>query len=93
MNNQKEYILCFVIHYDDGVINLKRRCKNYPEIGIVICEYRHADIISILPTNNTMRNDGKIYNCIQGFLTSLGRFVTREEAYIIAKKSKSIIRK
>lgn len=91
MNNKNEYILCSAIHYDDGVVNPNRRTRNYPETGLVICGYRHADIIGILPTNNAMRNDGKIYNCIQGFLTSLGRFVTREEAYIIAKNQNQLL--
>lgn len=86
-----EWILCSAIHYDDGEINIRRRCKNYPETGIVICGYRHPDIISILPTNNSLRNDGKEYKCTQGFITSKGRFVNREEAYLIAKKADQLL--
>ena len=89
--DKKEYILCSAIHYDDGVINSRRRTRNYPETGIVICGYKHPDIIGILPTNNKMRNDGKIYTCTQGFLTSLGRFVNREEAYLIAKNQNQLL--
>lgn len=86
-----EYVLCAAIHYDDGEINTKRRCKNYPKTGIVICGFRHPDIISILPTNNSLRNDGKEYKCTQGFITSEGRFVDREEAYSIAKKANQLL--
>lgn len=86
-----EWILCSAIHYDDGEINTRRTCKNYPETGIVICGYRHPDIISILPTNNSLRNDGKEYKCTQGFITSKGRFVDREEAYLIAKKADQLL--
>lgn len=86
-----EWILCSAIHYDDGEINTRRTCKNYPKTGIVICGYRHPDIISILPTNNSLRNDGKEYKCTQGFITSKGRFVDREEAYLIAKKADQLL--
>lgn len=89
--NQNEYILCSAIHYDDGKINSKRRSFNYPETGIVICGFRHSDIISILPTNNSMRNDGKVYKCTQGFITSNGRFVDRIEAYKIAKREGQLL--
>ncbi len=86
-----EWILCSAIHYDDGEINTRRTCKNYPKTGIVICGYRHPDIIGILPTNNSLRNDGKEYKCTQGFITSKGRFVDREEAYLIAKKANQLL--
>lgn len=86
-----EWILCAAIHYDDGEINIRRTCKNYPKTGIVICGYRHPDIIGILPTNNSLRNDGKEYKCTQGFITSKGRFVDREEAYLIAKKADQLL--
>lgn len=86
-----EWILCSAIHYDDGEINIRRTCKNYPKTGIVICGYRHPDIIGILPTNNSLRNDGKEYKCTQGFITSEGRFVNREEAYLIAKKADQLL--
>lgn len=91
MNIKTERILCAAIHYDDGEINTRRICKNYPETGIVICGYRHSDIISILPTNNNFRNDGKEYNCTQGFITNKGRFVDREEAYLIAKNANQLL--
>ena len=88
---KNEYVLCAAIHYDDGEINVRRSCKNYPETGIVICGFRHSDIISILPINNRFRNDGKDYKCIQGFITSKGRFVSREEAYLIAKNQNQLL--
>lgn len=89
--NQNEYILCAAIHYDDGEINIKRRCKNYPETGLVICGFRHPDVIGILPINNSKRNDGKVYECTQGFITSKGRFVDRVEAYKIAKREGQLL--
>lgn len=91
MSEKCEYILCSAIHYDDGKQNTNRRSFNYPETGILICGYRHSDIISILPTNNSIRNDGIEYKCSQGFITSKGRFVGREEAYGIAKREGQLL--
>lgn len=78
-----EKILCSAILYDDG--------KHYPhqeiygvDSGFVIGGFRHNNIIGTFPTNNKHRNDGKEYKTTQGFITSHGRFVTREEAALIA---------
>lgn len=78
-----ETILCSAIWYNDG--------KHYPhqeiygvDSGFVIGGFRHNNIIGAFPTNNKHRNDGKEYKTIQGFITSHGRFVTREEAALIA---------
>lgn len=52
--------------------------------GFVIGGFRHHNIIGAFPTNNKHRNDGKDYKTTQGFITSHGRFVTREEVALIA---------
>lgn len=78
-----ETILCAAIWYNDEM--------NYPhqeiygvDSGFVLGGLRHNNIIGVLPINNTHRNDGKEYKTTQGFITSTGRFVTREEAALIA---------
>lgn len=80
---EKERVLCSAIWYDDG--------KTYPHqnqygvnTGFVLCGYRHCNIIGAFSVNNKFRNDGKEYKTRQGFLTSFGRFVEREEASKIA---------
>jgi hypothetical protein len=85
-----ETILCAAIWYDDDG-------KHYPhqeiygvDSGFVICGFRHHNIIGVLSTNNKYRNDGKEYKTTQGFITSHGRFVTREEAAEIAYNSGQI---
>ena len=95
MEKNKEYILCAAIHYDDGIVY---RNINYKKLGIktgfVLCGHRHGDIISMLPTNSSYIGPEKafplakkeigMFEDIQGFLTSLGRFVDREEAAKLA---------
>lgn len=84
-----EKILCSAIWYDDG--------KHYPhqeiygvDSGFIIGGFRHHNIVGALSTNNKHRNDGKEYKTIQGFITSCGRFVTREDAALIAYNSGQI---
>ena len=91
MLKKSEYILCSAIWYDDGKINIARRSYTSPKTGFVLCGWRHPDIIANLPTNNKFRNDEKEYKCTQGFITNKGRFVDREEAYLIAKKANQLL--
>jgi hypothetical protein len=77
-----EKILCSAIHYDDGQsythqpINISK--------GIVVCGYRHHNCISVmvslLPEFLERKKD---FVVTQGFLTSMNRFVDRQEAYNI----------
>lgn len=82
-----EYILCSAIWYDDGVRH--EGAMGEVPTGIVLCGYRHCDIIRIAPTNQYFEG-GLIHfdrpvKTMQGFLTSWGRFVKRETAALIAK--------
>ncbi len=72
----KEYILCAAINFD----------------GTIICGHRHSDCYAILksllskyttPDKLPERED-------QGFLTSLNRYVSRTEAWKIAKANNQI---
>jgi len=77
-----EWILCAAIHLDDG--------EKYPHqsvsTGLVFCGHRHPAIIAQLAAvygdRAARAADGM--REAQGFLTSKGRFVNRQEAYEIA---------
>lgn len=81
-----EKILCAAIWYDNGKHYLNQENYNVNS-GFVIGGFRHHNVIGVLPTNNKLRNDGNEYKTTQGFITSNGRFVNREEAAIIAYKA------
>lgn len=90
---KKEFILCAANwyndwrHYDLGL--------NGPETGFVLCGHRHHNIIGMLPecpdynakdkgSPVNFRQPTADYEVEQGFLTSTGRFVSREEALQLA---------
>ena len=88
----KEYILCASNHY---IFNKgKDYIKNYEWIrnrgvspynitdGIVLCGWRHSCIIAQMNALTGLKQYETTE--VQGFLTSKNRFVTREEAMIIA---------
>lgn len=72
------------------------------QTGFVLCGYRHHNIIAVLPENTKLEMcsqrssqlniDWPVDNpdIIQGFITSTGRFVDREEAAKIALESGQI---
>lgn len=83
----KEYILCAAIHYKDG-----KRHEHSPKnigIGFVICGRRHHNIFTIIyeliPSEK--RRLKLKQNYTEGFITSLDRFVDRNEAATIAFKA------
>lgn len=81
MDNKKEYLLCAAIR------RLKERdChkiyhKEYRDIYNIEIGWRHADIFH--------RFEGEVSKSPydQGFYTSKGRFVTRDEGLIIAREA------
>lgn len=84
----KEYILCAAIHYDDGNVYVHQP-KNI-KTGFVVAGRRHHNCF----TTVAILRDGKPYsgvNKIQGFLTNTDRFVDRIEAYEIAKEAKQLL--
>lgn len=85
IDNQKEYILCAAIWFDDGK-KYDHQPKNI-ETGFVIAGRRHHNCFT---TMYIISNKDTSYNKnpkIQGFITNLDRFVNREEASKIAYKA------
>lgn len=83
IDNTKEYILCAAIHFKDG-----EKYEHQPyniTTGLVLCGWRHGTIFVQWGGMKVKdRKDIGITEEVQGFLTSLNRFVTREEAAEIA---------
>lgn len=86
-----EFILCAAVYVDDGKDH-KPRSYAHPKTGIVFCGWRHGDCFvplqawaDLLPPaeREAIGEEGLHKN--QGFLTSRGRFVSREEAWTIAR--------
>ena len=71
----KEYILCAAIDYN----------------GVIVCGHRHGDCYETLESLVGEIDEDKLPNRDkQGFLTSLNRYVGREEAWKIAKENNQI---
>ncbi len=89
----KEYVLCAANRYDDGEkhvhqpININR--------GFITCGRRHHNCISTFAqiVGFPYTELGKrIHNTeVQGFLTNTNRFVTRKEAFEIARDADQVI--
>ena len=89
MKNE-EYILCAAIWYKDFPKTVSHyMCTNIEE-GVVLCGHRHHNIIgqciSLLD-----KRQAELGKYVQGFITSKNRFLTREEALIIALKENQVI--
>lgn len=70
-----EYILCAAIDYN----------------GVIICGHRHGDCYEVLKSLIGELDADKLPGRdAQGFLTSINRYVGREEAWVIAKENKQI---
>lgn len=93
----REFILCAAIWINDGVLH-KQQPINI-DIGFVICGRRHSNCYQ---TITDLKGDQKTYfkelnisdediRKYQGFMTSLDRFVSRKEGYIIAKDNNQIV--
>lgn len=80
--NSPERILCAAIRYNNlGTSG-----------GVMLCGYRHAHIINQLNQLTGLRSvQSEVGEYEQGFLTSRGRFVNREEGYTIAKEQNQIV--
>jgi hypothetical protein len=84
----KEYILCAAIHYKDGQ-TYNHQPKNIQK-GYVVCGRRHHNCFI---TRAILQGFENHLDNTQGFLTNTDRFVTREEAYVIAIKSNQFKKK
>jgi hypothetical protein len=85
----EERILCAAILYDDKIKH-PHQPKNI-ETGIVICGRRHNNCYTILAgLLGNIEGKKSVGREGQGFITSLDRFVSRSEAFKIAKKQNQI---
>jgi hypothetical protein len=84
MNNREEYIICSAVWFDDGEIHSHQPINI--DIGIVYMGHRHCNCFASVGGLVKERQDAGIYERQQGFLTSHNRFVSREEAAVIALK-------
>jgi hypothetical protein len=75
MNSKEEYILCAAIQNPDE--------KDMGDNPLIYCGHRHHNIL--WQGTHVSRNLKH-----QGFLTSKGRFVSREDALIIALRAKQV---
>lgn len=77
IDNSKEYILCAALKRKEP----KQQMIGYPnDLAYIEIGMRHFDIRDRFPGEVSMKIDD------QGFLTSHGRFVSREEAEQIARE-------
>lgn len=90
--SRPEYILCAAIYVDTGKAEPPRRSYAYPATGLVFSAWRHGDCFTILEAwaerlsaeEREAIGEEQLAGRHQGFLTSKGRFVDREEAMMIA---------
>lgn len=85
-----ERILCAAIHYKDGQWHVHQP-KNITT-GIVVCGRRHHNCIHNMDILMQGRCDKTLVGREgQGFITSMDRFVSRAEAYKIAKAAGQLL--
>ena len=82
IDQTKEYIVCSAIWFDDGQVHAHQPFNI--EIGIVHMGLRHCNCFASVGGLVKERIAAGIDEKEQGFLTSKNRFVTREEAAVIA---------
>lgn len=89
---KQEYLLCSAIWYKEFVTqkSLPKNCNK----GIVICGWRHGNIIhsvlALTGKRTVTYGENSVGEHEQGFLTNENRFVDRVEAGKVAFKSKQI---
>lgn len=80
---KQEWILCAAIHFDDGEYH---DCQpSGISTGIVLCGHRHFNVFAQTGLSVVQRKQIGWVEKQQGFLTSRNRFVSREEAALIAQ--------
>ena len=86
----EERVLCAAIWYKEILPIKDHPCKpRNINKGIVLCGWRHSDVIAQMCGLKGLRTD-HISDHEQGFLTSKNRFVDRREAFNIASESHQI---
>jgi len=98
LNKKPEFILCAAIYVDTGKAEPPRRSYAYPKTGLVFAAWRHGDCFTTLTAwaQNLSEEERAAIEAVQehqlhgrnqGFLTSTGRYVDREEAWKIAEQA------
>lgn len=90
--NRPEYILCAAIWIDTGKAEPPRRTYTYPATGLVFAGWRHADcwvalsswLAHLSERESEALDEQERAGKHEGFITSTGRFVDREDAGCIA---------
>lgn len=87
MNNGKtEYVMCAANYYDDQVDHLYQPYNI--DTGFVIGGWRHPNAgYAYLATRGASHGNHSWSCCIQGFLTTKNRFLTRAEALELVKSN------
>ena len=93
LNTMKaEYVICAAIHYNDWK-TYEHQPRNIAT-GFVIAGRRHHNCIitlAILAQKDWRRDNLEAGMCVtQGFLSSRDRFLTRQEAWVLAVEAKQI---
>ena len=89
---KQEHILCAAIYVDTGKAEPPRRSYSYPKTGLLFTGWRHCDCFVTLHAwsdrlseeERIAVGEEQIAGLRQGFMTSTGRFVDREEGARIA---------
>lgn len=77
-NEKIELIMCAANYVDDGI---HHSFKPYNiDTGLVYSGWRHPCIFETMPK-------GTVHGCVQGFLTTKNRFLTRAEALELVKET------
>jgi hypothetical protein len=87
-----EYIICAAIWYKD--LPTQAHLPRNIDKGIVIAGWRHGNCIATMSALGKLRSvtfgPNSVGENVQGFITSTGRFVDRDEAGEIAAKAGQI---
>lgn len=90
----EERILCSAIWYKDIPIKRLIEFNTLPvncDRGLVFCGFRHPQCMYTMVSVTGLRSvDSEVGEEVQGFLTSLNRFVDRVEGLEIARLAKQI---
>jgi hypothetical protein len=77
-NGKPEYVMCSACYVNDDIDHLYKPYNI--DKGLVYSGWRHPSIFETMPK-------GTPHTCIQGFLTTKNRFLTRNEALTLVKSN------
>jgi hypothetical protein len=90
MKDKPEYILCAALYVNDGKFH--EDSVSNKETGYLICGYRHSHCFASARASMSKSCDHSLERKENvGFLTSKNRFVSRRDAYDIAKREGQLL--